>query len=85
PKCGDACPVKALPFGPPKVGGGTSSIQAVKNGLPTPRTVFRSGPSSAATALFACEYVRLIAFSAAGRIGFGSDWRSHRPSDWLVS
>lgn len=29
-KCADACPVKALPFGSPKVGGGTSSIQGVK-------------------------------------------------------
>ncbi|MDT2073110.1 MAG: hypothetical protein RMX60_06545, partial [Planktomarina sp.] len=45
PKCDDACPVKALPFGLTTVGGGTSSIQAVKNGLPTLRTVFRSGLS----------------------------------------
>jgi epoxyqueuosine reductase len=29
-KCADACPVKALPFGSPSVGGGTSSIQGVK-------------------------------------------------------
>ena len=29
-KCADACPVKALPLGPPKVGGGASSIQGVK-------------------------------------------------------
>ena len=29
-KCADVCLVKALPFGPSTVGGGTSSIQAVK-------------------------------------------------------
>ena len=29
-KCADACPVKALAFGTPSVGGGTSSIQGVK-------------------------------------------------------
>ena len=29
-KCADACPVKALPFGSPKFGGGTSSIQGFK-------------------------------------------------------
>ena len=29
-KCADACPVKALPFGSPEFGGGTSSIQGVK-------------------------------------------------------
>jgi len=29
-KCADACPIKALPFGSPSVGGGTSSIQGVK-------------------------------------------------------
>lgn len=29
-KCADACPVKALPLGPPKFGGGPSAIQGVK-------------------------------------------------------
>ena len=63
-KCADACPVKALPFGAPKVGGSNiSAIKGVKNGRRTQKSALAFGPKHQLIARYACGFARLTVIS----------------------
>ena len=63
-KCADACPVKALPFGTPKVGGSNiSAIKGVKNRRWTQKSALAFGPKHQLIARYAFGFARLTVIS----------------------
>ncbi|MFC6638643.1 reductive dehalogenase [Sulfitobacter sediminilitoris] len=82
-KCADACPVKALPYGPQRLAARMSQpSRAYENGHPTRRNALASGSSCRRTAPSACGSAPSTGTSQNGITGSGSGSPCPRGASW---